>query len=58
MPGYQTGSELLGGQAQQTMDEMGPDSNPNDVRGGITNTQNGVSLEDEDAQLRPLEERT
>lgn len=49
MPGYQTGAEMQNGAASsKNVASLGPDSNPNALAG---------SLEDEEAQLRPLEER-
>ena len=44
MPGYQTGSEMLGGVAQ-TANDIGPDSNPNGPGAALL----AGSLEDEEA---------
>ena len=60
MPGYQTGAEMQNGAAQAQsnvaagMESLGPDSHPN----GIGGLNAAGSLEDEEAQMRPLEERT
>ena len=53
MPGYQTGAEMLTGTAQAaTFDNAGPESNPTGL-GALAG-----SLEDEEAQMRPLDERS
>lgn len=55
MPGYQTGAEMQNGTAQaqtSAMENLGPDSHPGGALGAAG------SLEDEEAQMRPLEERT